>query len=319
MTLYPELRRLNKEVIIVSFSFGAVSAISGVAPVVWEKDGVMVKLVTSKSTPDSCYGPEVHMASYLDSQHPETAPHKIYACNAREFTVPLLHLFYSSLVKEHNIDAIVIFDGGSDSLMKGDEEGLGDPIEDCVSITAVSQLEGLKCKILISAGFGSDRFNHVSDASSLRAVAELTSMGGFQGSISLEPTSPGFKNYCGCVKHIYERQSFRSVLTGLIIASGNGNFGFDIPKTGKDKISVDVELEKRVRPGDAFVWPLMSMLFAFDVDVVVKRSWISEWIKQEKTVYGCYAALKAGRKKLQEEKLLRGVENLPSHEQMRSK
>lgn len=29
----------------------------------------------------------------------------------------------------------MIYDGGSDSLMAGDEEGLGDPIEDAVSQT----------------------------------------------------------------------------------------------------------------------------------------------------------------------------------------
>jgi len=323
MNLYPELHRMKKAVTIVSYSFGLVTLIKE-APLVWKRLGVMVKEVTSKSIPDADYGPEVHMVSYLDSQYPESAPHKIYACNAREFTVPLLHLFYSHLIKEHKVDAFIIFDGGTDSLMKGDEEGLGDPIEDCVSITDVSKLEGLKVKILISAGFGADRFNHVSDAASLRAVAEITGMGGFLGSISLEPDSPGFNFYCGCVKHIYDRQSFRSVLTGLIIASGKGHYGFDLPKSkknseGSDKNSVDVELEKRVKPGAAFVWPLMSMLFAFDVDVVVKRSLISKWIKEEETVNSCYYAMRRERLKLEDEKLLRGIENLPTHEQMRSK
>jgi hypothetical protein len=55
--------------------------------------------------------------------------------------VPLLVDLYSYIVETHKIDAVVIFDGGSDSLMKGDEEGLGDPIEDCVSLTAVSKLQ----------------------------------------------------------------------------------------------------------------------------------------------------------------------------------
>lgn len=35
-------------------------------------------------------------------------------------------------------------------------------------------------------GFGADRYNQVSDASSLRAVAELTQMGGFLGCIAIE-------------------------------------------------------------------------------------------------------------------------------------
>ena len=61
----------------------------------------------------------------------------------------------------------VTIDGGSDSLMRGDESGLGDPIEDCVSVTASAALgaaDGIRTKLLISIGFGMDRFNNVCDA-----------------------------------------------------------------------------------------------------------------------------------------------------------
>jgi len=309
------LHRLNKEIVIVSYSFGVVSSIQGNAPVVWREGTVEVKEVSADSKGDSYYAPEVHMVSYLDTKYPGSVPHKMYACNAREFTVPSLHKFYSFLIKKHNADAFVIFDGGTDSLMRGDEEGLGDPIEDCVSVTAVHLLEGLKAKILISVGFGSDRFNHVSDASSLRAVAEITKMRGFLGSISLEPTSEGFLFYCECVKHIYDRQAFRSVLTGLIIASGKGHFGFDLPKSNETvEGDVDVGLHTRVIDNTAYVWPLMSMLFAFNVDIVCQRSYISTWIMEEKTVVGCYGALQVGRHKLAQVKKLREVENLPRQE-----
>ena len=80
---------------------------------------------------------------------------------------------YHQLIETHSIDAIVLVDGGSDSIMAGDEEGLGDLIEDAVSITAVAGLKELKAKILITVGLGTDRFNQVSDASSLRAISEL--------------------------------------------------------------------------------------------------------------------------------------------------
>jgi len=204
--------------------------------------------------------------------------------------------------------------------MKGDEEGLGDPIEDCVSVTAVSKLQGLKSKILISAGFGSDRFNHVSDASSLRAISELTRAGGFLGSLSLEPSSKGFNFYCNCIKHIYDHQTFRSVLTGLVVAATKGYYGFDLPKDEEEEpSSVNVGLQTRVRTGSTFVWPLMGMLFAFDVDVVVERSLIAKWIGEKRTVTDCYTAMREGRARLKKEGKIRGVENLPTHEQMRSK
>eukprot|EP01123_Difflugia_compressa_P014814 TRINITY_DN8032_c0_g1_i1.p1 TRINITY_DN8032_c0_g1~~TRINITY_DN8032_c0_g1_i1.p1 ORF type:complete len:379 (+),score=59.42 TRINITY_DN8032_c0_g1_i1:23-1138(+) len=320
MNLYPELRRLQKEVIIVSYSFGNVKNIQGDAPVVWKRGSLLVKEVTGASTPNAYYAPEVHMASFLDMQYPQTAPHKLYTCNAREFTVPLLHEFYSELVKKHNVDAFVIFDGGTDSLMSGDEEGLGDPIEDCVSVTAVSQLEGLKAKILISAGFGSDRYNHVSDAASFRAVAELTRLGGFLGSVSLEASSTGFSFYCNCVKHIYQHQAFRSVLTGLIISSAKGYFGFNLPNTETDTtpgVDVDVGLNTRVGVGGPFLWPLMCMLFAFEVDVVAKRSLIATWIKNETTIKAMYDAMKRGRNQLKNDNKLRDVENIPTHQELR--
>eukprot|EP01126_Amoeba_proteus_P032632 TRINITY_DN3183_c0_g1_i11.p1 TRINITY_DN3183_c0_g1~~TRINITY_DN3183_c0_g1_i11.p1 ORF type:complete len:253 (+),score=40.84 TRINITY_DN3183_c0_g1_i11:70-828(+) len=208
MNLYPELKRLQKKIIITSYSFVNVGVIQD-APVVWSSSRVVAKLVSANSVGDPYYKPEIGVAQFLDSTYPEEAPHHIITCNARSFTVPLLHDLYSSLVEQHEIDCIILFDGGTDSLMKGDEEGLGDPIEDCVSITAVSRITKLKEKILVSTGFGADRFNHVSDCSSLRAVAELTRIGGFLGSVSLEPDSPGFNFYCRCVKHLYEVFSFR--------------------------------------------------------------------------------------------------------------
>jgi hypothetical protein len=135
-----------------------------------------------------------------------------YAYNARAFTVAGLHDFYTRVCNEHQVDAILCIDGGSDSLMAGDENGLGDPIEDAVTIAAVSGLtaagsEGadlaiccpaldghvnraeidlecatsvrirlrrnLFCRVLVTIGLGCDRFNGVSDSASFRAIAEL--------------------------------------------------------------------------------------------------------------------------------------------------
>ena len=36
---------------------------------------------------------------------------------------------YEALVKELQVDAIILADGGTDSLMQGDEDGLGTPME----------------------------------------------------------------------------------------------------------------------------------------------------------------------------------------------
>jgi hypothetical protein len=52
---------------------------------------------------------------------------------------------------------------GTDSLMRGDEDGLGTPVEDMSSIVAVSRLKTktpMK-KLLSCLGFGVDSFHHV--------------------------------------------------------------------------------------------------------------------------------------------------------------
>jgi hypothetical protein len=306
LTIYPELRRLGKTVVIGSYSFGDPGEITGGAEVVFDEAGAVAKRVSAASLPDPDYGPEVHVCSFLDACYPASAPHSVYAYYARAFTVPLLRRFYRQLIESHDIDALVLVDGGSDSLMVGDEEGLGDPIEDAVSVTTAASLDGLRAKILISIGLGTDRYNHVSDAASLRAVAELTRMGGFLGAIGLEPTSPGARFYRACLGHIYQNQDFRSVLAGTIVSAIDGWFGRE---------AVPPLLDERVRPGELFLWPLMAVLWAFDVDVVAQRSLIAHWIGDCRTVPACYAALHAGRMGLGAR--LRAVENLPRHEEMR--
>lgn len=305
LTLYGELVRMGKAVVIGSYSFGHPEEIGEPAPIVFREGDVIAKCVSARSRPDPHYGPEVHVASWLDERYPEAAPHEVYAYYARAFTVSTLRRLYAQLVEEHDVDAIVLFDGGSDSLMVGDEEGLGDPIEDAVSVGAVASLPRPSTRILVSIGLGADRFNHVSDAASLRAVAELTAAGGFLGALALEPGSDAHALYRGGIEHIYARQSFRSALTGFILSATEGCFGGD---------EVPPVLASRVRPGGFFVWPLMAMLWAFDVTAVARRSRIVEWIADCTTPREALLAVAHRRAQMG----LRPVEDLPRHVTMRN-
>ena len=64
LTLYPELQRLGKTVVIGSYSFGDPNEITG-ATNVFNEAGVLTRRVTAASTPDRDYGPEVHVCSFL--------------------------------------------------------------------------------------------------------------------------------------------------------------------------------------------------------------------------------------------------------------
>jgi hypothetical protein len=97
----------------------------------------------------------------------------------------------------HLISSIVLVDGGTDSLMRGDEYNLGSPHEDMSSIGAVDMLKEVQHKYLVCLGFGIDRystkmsfnkrnsFHGVSHALFLHNVAELIKSGGFLGTFSL--------------------------------------------------------------------------------------------------------------------------------------
>lgn len=62
MTIYPELMRLKKKVVIGSYSFGDPNLI-GNAPLVYGENGTgqIVRQVTANSTPDAHYAPEVYV------------------------------------------------------------------------------------------------------------------------------------------------------------------------------------------------------------------------------------------------------------------
>merc|ERR1712062_14583 len=175
--------------------------------------------------------------------------------------------------------------------------------EDAISVASLAKLQRLRLELLISVGFGCDRFNHVSDASSLRAVAELTTQGGFLGSLSVEPVSELLQFYRRCLEHIYSRQSFQSVLAGTILSAAEGSFGSEV---------VPEMLRSRVSPGSCFLWPLMGILWAFDPKAVVSRSSICKWIDGKK-VGELQKVLHNERQKLVRARRLRSVEELPRH------
>ena len=306
MLLYPALKEQGKNITIGSYSFNRPETIGGPAQTIFAQDGVIAKRVTAQSIPNAVYCPEVHTCSFLDAAYPEDGPHSIYAYYARDFTVPLLRELYKQIADHHHIDCIVLVDGGSDSLVVGDENGLGDPVEDAVSVTAVNSLRNVSERILICVGLGSDRYNHVSDGTSLRAIAELTRTEGYLGCLGLEPKNIAYRFYRRLIEHIYSRQTFQSVVAGMIIAAVEGYYGSqDIPPI----------LSRRLRAGDAFyLWPLMSCLWAFEVSTVAERSLIAKWISEKSTVADCYRAISEGRKAIRG--ALRGVEDLPRQRDM---
>ena len=351
VALIPELLKAGKKVVIGSFSFGNPSWIKG-ADIVWrhttppicekaDPETHIVVRVGSECEPDRRYGPEVGLCRYLDKAFPGKGPGPdgawtLYAMYARAFTPTMLANLHARICNEHAVDAVVAIDGGNDSLMACDEAGVGDPIEDTVSVMTLAagiqavpegaedtaRVEGLtaECakdagvdaapvylrrrllaRLLICAGLGCDRFQGCSDASTLRAISELTAMrcgpmgsasvtngvdeSGFLGCMAIEPNSEGAVRYRECVDVLQELASFRSIIANAVYATTLGGcYG--------DK-QVPPSLKRRVVPGQLYLWPLMAMHWAFALPCVMIRNKLADHLapcKSEADMLGaCHA------------------------------
>lgn len=164
---------------------------------------------------------------------------------------------YEFLRTHLDLDAVVLVDGGSDSLMKGDEFGLGSPEEDFTSIAAVSRLD-VPQRYLLSIGFGVDFFHRVCHAQVLRAVAELTRTGGYLGAISLLETMPAVAAYLDAVDHAHRARHQPSIVSASISSAIRGHFG-------------DHHTIERTGGSTLFINPLMGLCWCFDLPKLAER------------------------------------------------
>lgn len=111
------LMHQGKRVHLANLSF---SALAGLPTEAWAAPDLAA--VTPGSAPHLSYFPERTLAQWLQAHgYPAT----VYAFP--QTGVQPLRAAYRELIGLHRIDAIVLVDGGTDILMRGDEAGLGTP------------------------------------------------------------------------------------------------------------------------------------------------------------------------------------------------
>src|SRR5438045_1644226 len=128
LPLYFALRKAGKEVHLASLSFSALSATKAehLSPVLFKVD--------ADTAHSNDYFPEAFLSTWLRETEKLEVP--VY-CFEQTGVQPLARA-YKILVEKLQLDTIVLIDGGTDSLMRGDEVSLGTPQEDIASIAAVS-------------------------------------------------------------------------------------------------------------------------------------------------------------------------------------
>jgi hypothetical protein len=247
LPLYFGLKAAGKEVFLGSLSF------SDLAEPIALRLAPAVATVTADQPSRAPYFPELHLARWFQQQGEEVP---VY-CFERT-GVKLLTEAYRALVAHLKIDTVLLVDGGTDSLMRGDECDLGTPHEDISSILAVNALD-VPRKLLACLGFGVDYHHGVHHYYFLEAVAELTRSGHYLGLFSLQKEMPEAQKYLAAVAAVRRAMpAFPSIVCSSIVAALEGRYG-------------NHHNNARTAGSELWINPLMPAYWCFQLAGVAER------------------------------------------------
>jgi len=259
LPLYFGLRGIGKTVHLANLSFSLLHESNG------KRLGTGLVEVTAQTEGFERYFPELHLARWLAAQG-EPAP--IYGIE-REGVRPV-SAAYRTLNERLKPDAVILIDGGTDSLMRGDEAGLGTPQEDVASLSAVHALD-VPIKLLVCLGFGVDTYHGVCHAQFLEAVADLTRQGAFFGMWSLTRDMPEVRRYIEAVDHVNGIMSDHpSIVSSSLVSAIEGQFG-------------DHHRNHRTEGSRLFINALMTLYWCFRLDDVARRNLYLESVRDTET------------------------------------
>ncbi|MFB7910116.1 DUF1152 domain-containing protein [Kitasatospora sp. NPDC056076] len=244
------LRAAGKDVHLANLSF---THLYGLPGEVWHQPDV-ARIGPDTPAPEG-YFPERTLARWLRLHG---MPDTVWAFPT--VGVRLLREAYRTLVAHLDVDAILLVDGGTDILMRGDETGLGTPEEDMASLAAVAGLTEVPERLVACLGFGIDAHHGVNHALVLENLAAIDRAGGYLGAFSIPRGSREGALYLDAVEHA--RAAFPehpSIVNGSVAAALRGEFG-------------DVQFTERTKGGQLFVNPLMTLYFGVTVEVLAAEN-----------------------------------------------
>jgi len=215
---------------------------------------------------EDAYFPEKYLCQWLKSE--ENIDGEIYVMPTSCGVKPVTNGFRAVIAKL-NIDTIIAVDGGTDSLMRGDETQLGTPVEDLISIRSIYDVENVKNKILMCIGFGIDHFHGVCHSLVLENIAHQIQEGGYLGCFSMMKEMPEYQKSKNLAQFSFDKMQI-SIVTSSINNSVDGHFG-------------DYHSTSRTRGSELFINPLMSIYWCFKIETVGKNCLYFEMLKDTET------------------------------------
>lgn len=248
LPLYFALRAEGKAVFMANYSFASLAFLPPEPLAV-----ALVEVTSDLRVLPGDYFPEYWLSLWLSTQGEPTS---VYAL--RKVGVKPLQSAYEAIIQKHQIDTVILVDGGTDSLMRGDEVDLGTPHEDATSLVAVNELDGVK-KLLVCLGFGIDRHHGVCHAHYLEATSDLTKLGGYLGTFSLTPDMLPVQQYKVACEAVFEMMPrYKSIVNSSILGAIYGEYG-------------DYHATERTRGSELWLNPLMGLYWTYQLPSVAAR------------------------------------------------
>ncbi len=272
LPVYFALKALGKNVHLANYSFSdyLFSSIISTAEVL--EGDLLYGLSGSLQRTGNISAPEAYLAQWFEQVRGEKTTIWLF----KNAGVEPLRKAYQTLVKHLGIDAIILIDGGVDSLMRGDETGPGTLIEDAISLAAIESLD-VPVKILACVGFGTEVEEGVCHHHALENIAALAKLGAFLGSCALTSQMEAFQLYEAAGRYVWEMPKHaRSHISTRIIPAVHGEFG-------------NHHMYPEAREESLFISPLMSLYWFFDAMAVIKRSLLIPQIQDSETVRDAFA------------------------------
>ncbi|MBI5957191.1 MAG: DUF1152 domain-containing protein [Chloroflexi bacterium] len=192
---------------------------------------------------------------------------------------------YATLTEHLSTDALILVDGGVDSIMRGDEAGPGTLLEDSISLTAANTLN-IPVKLLACLGFGTEIEEEVCHHHALENIAALAKAGGFLGNCSLTPQMDVFQKFEAACRYVWEQPRHpKSHITTRVIPAVHGEFGNHYMYPDDDTLN-------RI---PIFVSPLMSLYWWFNAETVIQHNLLIPLLSDTETTidaFRAYAALR---------------------------
>lgn len=264
LPLYHELREAGKNVHLFNYSFTNLDAADSALKVHEPNNclfGFKGNVRVCPERKDKRYFPEGYLAQFLDFKNP----------NEMVWAVPKLGVVpvrkaLNRLVERLSLDAIILVDGGVDSLMQGDEAECGTILEDTVSLAALMGVD-VKYKSLMTVGFGTELEDNLSHYFVLKNMADLIRLGGLQGSCCLLKEQPAFQFMKEAYEYTTRQENHaHSHITPRIIFAVHGDF----EQAPMMKVTTLDGFETYRSPW--FIQPLMNLCWFWSPDTVAKQN-----------------------------------------------